>query len=85
MAYDLFYRKQIPTAFSRGATSAAAAGIAGGLGVLAAVGLLLVPRAVRRSEISRYRREFAGDLSRTQEMPAISMAELSRMPREETW
>jgi len=84
MAYDLLFRRQIPSAFSRGETTAAA-GVVGGLGVLAAVGLMLIPRAARRSEIRRYRRDFAGDLSRTQEMPAISMAELSRMPREETW
>jgi hypothetical protein len=84
MAYDLFFRRQVPSDFSR-REGVTAAGIAGGLGLLAAVGLLLVPRAARRSEIRKYRREFAGDLSRTQEMPAISMAELSRIPREETW
>lgn len=81
MAYDLFFRKQIPNSFSRG-EGAAAAGIAGGLCVIAAAGALLIPKLARRTEIKRYRSEYAGNLHATQEMPIIPMAELMRQPRE---
>lgn len=73
MPYDLFYRRQVPRASA----------VAAGAGVLAALGAaLLVPRALRRREVAHYRREYAGDLRRTVEVPAISDADLVMTPRE---
>lgn len=73
MPYDLFYRRQVPR------TSV----LATGAGVLVILGAaLLVPRALRAREVTRYRREYAGDLRRTAEVPAISDADLVRIPRE---
>lgn len=74
MPYDLFYRRQVP------GTSAVAAGAA----VLAVLGAAqIVPLLFRRREVARYRREYAGDLRRTVEVPAISDADLVKIPREE--
>ena len=80
MAYDLFYRRQTPGTFSRGATTTV--GIAGGLALLGAIGALLIPKVVRRTEIKRYRSEYAGNLRATQELPVIPMADLMRQPRD---
>ncbi len=78
MAYDLLLRRQTPSIFSRDAGTAT--NVAGGVGVLAAIGLLLFPkikrRQERRAEIAWYRKRFANDLYRTQEVPAIPMAEM---------
>jgi hypothetical protein len=83
MAYDLFFRKQIPSSFSR--EGAVPGALAGGVGILAAIALILIPRTKRRAEAAKYRREYAYDyygdtpkyeLSRTREMPSIPMTEL---------
>jgi hypothetical protein len=78
MAYDLILRRQTPSIFSRDASTAT--NVAGGVGIFAALALLLVPRARRKIERQReiqwYRKRFANDLYRTQEMPAIPMAEM---------
>jgi len=78
MAYDLLLRRHVPTNFAR--EGGAPAMVTGGIAVLAAVGLLVIPRARRRAEIRRYRREYASDLDVTQELPAIPMAELIKQP-----
>jgi hypothetical protein len=74
MAYDLLLRRQVSTDLTRGGAVLAAGGL---------LALLLVPRALRRSEVARYRQEYADDLARTQEMPTISMADLVRIPYRE--
>lgn len=80
MAYDLLLRRQTPSIFSRDAP--VATNVAGGLGVFAALAFLVVPRARRKierhSEIRRYRREFDDGLDKTQEMPAVRMADMFR-------
>jgi len=83
MAYDLILRKQTPSIFSRDAGRASgstATNVAGGVGIFAALALLIVPRARRKIErqadIKWYRKRFANDLYRTQEVPAIPMAEM---------
>jgi hypothetical protein len=78
MAYDLILRKQTPSIFSRDAGTAT--NVAGGVGIFAALALLIVPRArrkiERRAEIRWYRKNYANDLYRTQELPVIPMAEM---------
>jgi len=74
MAYDLFYRRQIPTDISRG--QVVTTGAVAGLSVLAAAGLLLVPRMRRRAEIAHYQREFSRDAHKTLEIPAATMREI---------
>ena len=78
MAYDLFLRRQTPSIFSRDAGTTK--NVAGGVGVFAALAFLLVPRAhrkiERKREIEWYRKRFANDLYRTQEVPVIPMAEM---------
>lgn len=74
MAYDILLRRQVSTDLTRGGAVLAAGGL---------LALLLVPRFTRRSEVARYRRDFADDLTRTREMPAISMADLVRIPYRE--
>jgi hypothetical protein len=84
MAYDIFYCRQVQGFFSRdgGPVSARAAG---GVAVLAALGaLLLAPRTLRQIENRKIRREFGEGLDKTQEVQAISNADLVRIPRE-TW
>lgn len=80
MAYDLLFRKQIPSNFSR--EGAVPGAIAGGVGIIAAIALIVIPRAKRRAENARCRIEYAHDyygdtpryeLARTQELPAIPM------------
>ena len=84
MAYDIFYRRQVRGFFSRD-DSPVSARAAGGVAVLAALGaLLLVPRTLRRLDDRRVRREFGEGLDKTQEVQAISDADLVRIPRE-TW
>ena len=83
MAYDLFFRKQIPQDVSRGGRGPAHA--AEGLGVLAAIVFCAIPQVRRRAEDSRYRRELSTayegcPLRRTQEVPAVPMAEIVRHP-----
>jgi hypothetical protein len=83
MAYDLIFRRQTTTNLARDA--GAAPKIAGGIGLLASIAMILIPRLRRRSEIQQYRREYARDyhgnkLNKTQEMPAIPMERLVRQP-----
>jgi hypothetical protein len=80
MAYDLLLRRQTPSIFSRDAGTTT--NIAGGIGIFAALALLIVPQVrrkiERKAEIQWYRKRFANDLYRTQEVPAIPMAEMLR-------
>lgn len=74
MAYDLIFKKQTARQFARGA--GAVPKVAGGMGVIATLAMIIVPRLRRRSEIQQYRREYASDyqgyqLAKTQELPAI--------------
>ena len=80
MAYDLLLRKQTPHIISR--DSGPASNIAGGIGILTALGILLVPRLrrmhERQKEIEWYRKRFDPSLGRTQELPAIPMEDMVR-------
>jgi len=87
MAYDLVFKTQTPRMFARG--EGVAPKIAGGVGLLVAASMLLIPRLRRRSEIQKCRVEYAHDyvagkparrLNRTMEMPVVPMAELVRQP-----
>jgi hypothetical protein len=80
MAYDLILRRQTPSIFSRDASTAT--NIAGGVGIFAALALLIVPRVrrkiERKAEIKWYRKNFANDLYTTAELPAIPMADMQQ-------
>lgn len=80
MAYDLLLRKQTPNIFSR--DSGTAVNLAGGVGILTALGILLLPRLrrmhERQREIAWYRKRFDPSLGRTQEVPVISMEDIVR-------
>lgn len=78
MSWDLILRRQLPRDCSRGAPGPALPSLPEVLAVGAAV---LLPLALRRAEICRFRRAFGTDLQgrslhETAEMPAVSIREL---------
>ena len=89
MAYDLIFRRHTPRNYSRDnpdpTVSARSTGLVG-LGLLGAI--LLIPRLLRHQENRYYRRRlYDARADITQEMPAISMYELTgarRYPRSRT-
>jgi len=86
MAYDLFSRQATPVNYARESTpdpltiTAKPSLTALGVGLVTAA-VLIIPRLRRARKREWYQREYTRDLTDTQELPAMPMADMMFGPR----
>jgi hypothetical protein len=76
MSYDLILRRQLPRSCARGNETSSPSARPTVIQLVVAGCVLVLPELLRRAEIYQHRRDFSGNLSATQETPAIRMSDL---------